>query len=55
MSRILDKRFQYTPVAKQGPDYLRRKFARILAEQRANAKEAEAKVEQLKPKKARSG
>ena len=50
MSRILDKAFKYTPVSEQGPDYLRRKFARLIAEQKANAKEAEQKVEQMKPR-----
>lgn len=48
MSRILSKSFKYTPVSEQGPDYLRRKFARLIAEQKANAKEAQAKVAPIK-------
>ena len=37
MKSIFDKSFLYTPVSDQAPDYLRMKFARIRAEQKAEA------------------
>lgn len=34
---ILDRKFAYTPAAATTPEYLRRKFARIRREQKAEA------------------
>jgi uncharacterized protein YdhG (YjbR/CyaY superfamily) len=50
MKHVYDKGFRYTPVAEQGVDYLRQRFAQIRAEIEANKREAEEKVSTIKPK-----
>jgi hypothetical protein len=51
MKSLLDRSFLYTPVSDQGPDYLRMKFARIRAEQKADeAARNGANVQALWPK-----
>lgn len=44
MKRCYDPSFKYTPSKEMGPDYLKRKFARICAEQQAKAALGAAKV-----------
>jgi hypothetical protein len=50
MKSLLDKEFRYTPVAAQGADYLRMRFAQIRAQIEANKKEAAMKVQPIKSK-----
>jgi len=45
MKHCFDKSFKYTPVADQEQDYLRKKFERLIREQRKSAEEAKAKVQ----------
>jgi hypothetical protein len=51
MKSLLDSTFLYTPVRNQAPDYLRMKFARIRAEQKAHeAARNGANVQAIWPK-----
>lgn len=52
MKSLLDKSFRYVPVRDQGPDYLKRKFDRLRAEQRKSEAETKAKVSQLNRRRA---
>lgn len=48
---VWDPKFRYVPAAKQGPDYLRNKFKRIQAEQKAKAQATAEKVTTLQRRK----
>lgn len=50
MSRILDPKFRYVPAEHMGPDYLRKRFARIRRDQEKAKLQHKATVQPMKRK-----